>query len=325
MNSDSSLTPESLKERIIRWFPSFDGGSDPVVHIDTTDFFRIGYGDVLVLADTPYLIRQNAKEGRFGLDDEEKFWVKRGVDLNTGQRKIIKLVFYERFTAHVGGIAFQCFRSPKKEARILSLVRGHSHFMQGFSAEDSAGNPLRVLDVIVGPTLPKMVDKIEGGHEAYFHDKFPGILDNFIKSVEAIRFLHDHGEKHGDIRRDHIFVDRDTGAYRWIDFDFNYAHRENIYGYDLFGLGNILIYLAGKGDLLLQDLLHENHPAFDSLVEEDRNIVFHNRLANLKKIYPYLPEALNRILLHFSKGANWFYEHTKQLLEDLAEARAQLT
>ena len=44
------------------------------------------------------------------------------------------------------------------------------------------------------------------------------------------------GEKHGDIRRDHIIIDRESGNYRWIDFDFNYRHRENIYGYDLFGI-----------------------------------------------------------------------------------------
>ena len=50
---------------------------------------------------------------------------------------------------------------------------------------------------------------------------------------------------------------------------------------------------------------------------QDRNIVFNHRLANLKKIYSYIPESLNRILLHFSVGANWFYEHVDQLLEDL--------
>jgi hypothetical protein len=37
----------------------------------------------------------------------------------------------------------------------------------------------------------------------------------------------------------------------------------------------------------------------------------------LKKVYPYIPESLNRILMHFSIGANWFYEHVDQLLEDL--------
>jgi hypothetical protein len=46
-------------------------------------------------------------------------------------------------------------------------------------------------------------------------------------------------------------------------------------------------------------------------------------VANLRKVYPYIPEALNKILLHFSKGANYFYENTGQLIEDLEAYRAQ--
>jgi hypothetical protein len=42
-------------------------------------------------------------------------------------------------------------------------------------------------------------------------------------------------------------------------------------------------------------------------------------VANLKKIFPYIPESLNQVLMHFSKGANWFYENTAQLLSDLEE------
>ena len=82
------------------------------------------YGDVVVLNGHPYLIRHNAKEGRFGIDDDVKFWVKRAIDLKTGDLKILKLVFYEKFTSTIGGIAFECFRSPRKEARILDLVAG---------------------------------------------------------------------------------------------------------------------------------------------------------------------------------------------------------
>jgi hypothetical protein len=114
-------------------------------------------------------------------------------------------------------------------------------------------------------------------------------------------------------------IDRDSGRYRWIDFDFNYRHRENIYGYDLFGLGNVLVFLVGMGDVLLRDLKKQDHPALSALGEKDVNIVFKNRVANLKKIYPYIPESLNRVLMHFSKGANWFYENTTQLLDDLRE------
>jgi hypothetical protein len=73
------------------------------------------------------------------------------------------------------------------------------------------------------------------------------------------------------------------------------------------------------GDVLVPDLKKQSHPALDVLGEEDLNIVFNNRIANLKKIYPYIPESLNRVLMHFSNSANWFYENTTQLLDDLKE------
>ena len=137
----------------------------------------------------------------------------------------------------------------------------------------------------------------------------------------GIQFLHNHGEKHGDIRRDHILIDRESGHYRWIDFDFNYWHRENIFGYDLFGLGNVLVFIVGMGDVLVQDLNRKNHPALTALTDADLNIVFNHRVVNLKKVYPYIPQELNRVLLHFSKGANRFYETTDQLLNDLESCK----
>jgi len=311
-----------LRQKASRWLPLDQGLRRFRIHTDTTDFLRVEYGDVVVLGGWPYLILHNAREGRFGLDDEVKFWVKRAIDLESGRLKIIKLVFYEKFTSHIGGVAFNCFRSPKKEARILELVADHENFMHGYAIEDQQGNIVRVLDFIEGKTLHSLVSSLKLDHRTYFHDRFPGILKQFMECIEAVRFLHKNGEKHGDIRRDHIIVDRHSGRYRWIDFDFNYRHRENIYGYDLFGLGNMLMFLVGKGDILLWTLKQQEHPILDSLREEDLNIVINNRVSNLKKIYPYIPETLNRVLMHFSKGANWFYENTVQLLDDLGEYQA---
>jgi hypothetical protein len=54
------------------------------------------------------------------------------------------------------------------------------------------------------------------------------------------------------------------------------------------------------------------------------NIIFHNRVNNLRKIYPYIPQRLNRVLMHFSLGAEVYYEETHELLEDLGEAREDL-
>jgi hypothetical protein len=316
-----NLSQENLRQMACQWLPAHQVPHRFRVQSDTTDFFRVEYDDIVVLGGKPYLIRHNARGQRFGLEDEVMFWVKRAIDLRNGSLKIIKLVFYEEFTTRIGGIKFDCFRSPKKEARVLDLVEGHKNFMHGYSVEDKKGNLIRVLDFIKGKSLPAYVTNMDLDHQSYFYDQFPGILNNYIECVQAIRFLHEHGEKHGDIRRDHIIIDRDTGTYRWIDFDYNYHHGENIFAYDLFGLGNILVFLAGMGDTLLQDLSRQGHPALSELNEEDLNIVFGGRVVNLKKIYPYIPESLNRVLMHFSKGANWFYEKTEELLDDLQESR----
>jgi len=321
---DGPLSREDIHELVCRWMARPPQPGKLRIVTDTSDFFRLETGDVLLLEGRPYLMRSSVREARFGLDDEVKHWVKRAVDLITGQMKIVKLVFYEKFTATIGGIVFECFRSPRKEARILELVNDHPNFMHGRTMPDDHGNLVRVMDYIFGDSLAGRVADIEQDHRTYFYETLPGIMADYIRCVEAVRFLHEHGEKHGDIRRDHILIDTDSGHYRWIDFDYNYRHRENIYGYDLFGLGNVLIYVVGKGDVLLPDLRMQDPGILPRLTDEDFNIVFHNRVANLQKVFPYIPDSLNRVLLHFSRGANWFYEHTTQLIQDLQQAVADI-
>lgn len=291
---------------------------------DTSDFFRVDYDDVVILGERPYLVRNYEKEGRFAIEEQPKFWVRRAIDLLDGKTKIIKMVFHERFKAKVGEISFDCVRSPKKEARILDIVRGHHSFMQGFAVKDAAGNIIRIVDFIHGKTLAEHVLETGSNHEDYFYNHFACLLEEFIELVEAINFLHKHNEKHGDIRRDHIIKDNKTGKYKWIDFDFNYWHKENMFGYDLFGLGNVFIYLAGRGDVTVQQISKEGLSSSFNLNSNDLNIIFKNRIVNLKKIYGYIPESINLILLHFSRGAGVFYDKTEQLLTDLQEARNEL-
>ena len=291
---------------------------------DTTDFFRVDYDDVVILGGIPYFVRNNEREGRFGLDDEQKFWVKRARNLITGDVKILKWVFQERFEAKIGNLVYECVRSPRKEARILELVRGRPDFMQGETVLDTTGNQLRILDYIRGKTLGQITVETGKDHEDFFFHHYPRFLDDFIHIASAIRFLHENNEKHGDIRRDHIIRDDASGTYRWIDFDFNYRHGESRFGYDLFGLGNVLLFITGRGDITTYRLLRESPELLDRLTEDDVNIVFHNRVNNLKKIYPYIPEKLNRVLMHFSLSAPLYYEETKELLEDLGEAREEL-
>ena len=72
-----------------------------------------------------------AREGRFGLDEEPNYWVKRATDLTTGERKNMNLAFRETFDSRVGSTVFRCARSLEKESAILTKMRGHPHFMRG--------------------------------------------------------------------------------------------------------------------------------------------------------------------------------------------------
>jgi len=134
-----SLSQENLRQMASRWLSPHQMPQHFRIHTDTSDFFRVEYDDVVILKGRSYLIRHNAKEQRFGLEDEVKFWVKRAIDLRDGSLKIMKLVFYERFMSHIGDIEFERFRSPKKEARILELVSDHKNFMHGYSIQDEKG------------------------------------------------------------------------------------------------------------------------------------------------------------------------------------------
>jgi len=144
-----SMPPRTqIHQMAARWLAADSRPEDLRIHTDTSDFFALDAGDVVVLNGRPYLVRNSIREGRFGLEDEIKYWVKRAIDLASGAMRIIKLVFYERFEATIGGITFECFRSPRKEARILELVNDHPNFMHGSSVADEKGNIVRVLETI---------------------------------------------------------------------------------------------------------------------------------------------------------------------------------
>lgn len=302
------------RELLSRMAPDFPARHAGDIHVDTTEFMSIGYGDVIELADRHFLMLRDEAERRFGMEDP-KFWVKRCRCLETGERNILKMVFHESFPMTIGSMVVTCTRSPRKEARILDMVRGDARFMQGVTIPDAVGNPVRILDIVSGKRLDETIEALEIPHKAYFHDLFPDILARFIEACEAIRWLHDRGEKHGDIRRDHLYIRHDTGRYCWIDFDYTFDFQENPFGLDIFGLGNIIQFLVGMGQHTLQSVAP---PARAALEARDCSIMFPNRIVNLRKLFPYIPEALNNVLMRFSPEANIFYDTVEELVSDLS-------
>lgn len=296
------------------------------VFTDTTDFTSIDYGDIIAVEGRYFLITSYTKEGRFGVDEQIKPWVPKVEELVTGKHYIIKLVFRETFDMRLGQFSVTCYRSPEKEARILELVQGCPHFMQGETLVDAVGNLVRVLVPVNGNRLDKVIHS-ERSHDEYFSKELPMIFEQFLGCLRAIGFLHKKGFRHGDIRRDHIFVDRNTGLYYWIDFDYDFYLPEKPFALDLFELGNILIYLTGRGDYHPREILADptmGETVQQTLIPADFSLLSRNRVVNLQKLFPYIPDSLNNILLHFSAGADVFYETAAELEADLSSALKDL-
>lgn len=312
--------PQPARDLLARLAPDFPARHAGEIHTDTSQFMAIGAGDVIRLADRYFLVLRDEAERRFGLEDP-KFWVKRCRDLETGERKILKLVFHESFPMTIGSMTVTCTRSPRKESRILDLVHGDPRFMQGVTLPDDHDNPVRILDVVSGKRLDDRIEALDMPHEAYFRELFPNILSRFIEACQAIAWLHRQGEKHGDIRRDHLYVDYDTGRYCWIDFDYTFDFRESPFGLDLFGLGNILQYICGMGVHTVQSVRPEIAAA---ITPEDCSVMFGNRIVNLQKLFPYIPNELSNVLRRFSLAANVYYDNSEDLIRDLEQARQAL-
>jgi tRNA A-37 threonylcarbamoyl transferase component Bud32 len=307
--------PESLQRRIAE-ITGRPAERQARVLLDTSDFMAIDRGDVLRLAECDYLVLGTAREGRFGIDDQPKFWVKIAVDLTSGERKIIKLKFDEAFRSRIGNETFRCVRSAEKESEVLRAMRGHPSFMQGTTALDAAGNPVRILDFIHGPSLYEFLRGIEMPHREYCQTRLAAIMHSVIGCIEAISQLHLAGLHHGDIRADHILIETGSNRYIWIDFDYEVSDPS----YDLFCLGNVLLQVAGKGRHSVYDLGQRpgNYPDFKgSLLSTDMSLMFQHRVANLRKLFPYLSPDLNEILMRFSTGCSDPYRDFDELLTDL--------
>ncbi|MFK4764115.1 serine/threonine protein kinase [Desulfobaculum sp. SPO524] len=309
---------QEVRDLVRQFMPDFPLARCGKLYTDTTEFMDISYGDVMLLGGLHYMVLKEEVERRYGLEDP-KYWVKRCRVLETGERRIAKLVFHENFPLRIGAMEVRCFRSPEKEARILNLVRGDRRFMQGQPLHDSKGNIVRLLEIVHGRRLDSIVDGLEVGHREYFFQHLPGLLEKFIEAAEAIDYLHSRFEKHGDIRRDHLLIQHGSGRPCWIDFDYTFDFQENPFGLDLFGLGNILVYLVGQGDLIREVFAARGlgTPEEAGLEREDFSIVFANRVVNLRKLYPYIPEPLNNVLMHFSAGTYVFYESVEEFLAEL--------
>lgn len=320
MPTTDTPIPAHVAESLARHLAERGIRRRPRVFADTYDSMSIDFGDIINIKDNYYLITGFEKEGRFGIDDQLKYWVKKAINIVTNERCIIKCVFYETFQITVGTFKVTCYRNPDKESRVLALVQGREHFMQGYGIEDAAGNLLRVLEIIRGQRLDNYIFSLGETHLDYYENHMPSVLARFLDSLQAIAFLHANGLKHGDIRRDHIYVEHSTGTFKWIDFDYDFHMPERPYVLDLFGLANILLFIVGRGTFRHADLRMDpelGERVLATITDDDLSLLFNDRIVNLQKIFPYIHPELNNILMHFSHGTEVFYDTVEELYLDL--------
>jgi tRNA A-37 threonylcarbamoyl transferase component Bud32 len=285
---------------------------------DTSDWMRINRGDVLRVGGQDYVIKGNMREPRFGIDDQPKLWVFSAISLADGSEKIIKTVYDEEFYAHIGFLKIRCYRSQDKESAVMESCRNDARFMQGITAYDDENNNVRIIDYIRGKTFFHYLPDIKKKHEEYFHEDLGDILHNLKNAIEGIRYLHKNGLCHGDIRNDHIIIEQGSRLYRWIDFDLN----QDVNDFDLWSLGNILSYAVAKGILTFTHVLKSpdfsNHIK-QSLTAEDCSAFYEYRIMNLKKVYPYIPPKLSKLLNHFTIKPIAYYTGIDEFISDYEE------
>ncbi len=288
----------------------------PVAIIDNAESYTaIIPGVVLRVDGSDYYIQSDAKEGRFGIDDRPKLWVKYAFSLQDLSRKILKLEFHEKFETKLGAFTIRCARDPEKESKILETVAGNHRFMQGHTVYDHLGNNIRVIDFIRGKSLYNYLAALEQPHEQYFHETMPGVLQQVLGCIDALALLHEKGAQHGDIRNDHIIIEAGTGTYRWIDFDY----AANVLDFDIWSVGNIISYVVAQGSLTCREAqvaLNKGNSG-KSIDDSDSLMLLKHRMVNLRKLYPYVPRELNDMLMRFSSSTHKFYENVGQIADDL--------
>lgn len=290
--------------------------SDPRIFVDTSNYLDIDRGDILDLGGAFYLVLGNEHEGRFGLEEQPKYWVKHVLGLPGGEGYVVKLVFEESFTTRVAGNAFECTRSAAKEAHILEAVRDHPNFMHGRAVVDDGGNLVRIIEFIRGDTLLAHFGALGGlAHQEYTEQQLPHMLARIWHCFRGIAFLHERGLCHGDIRNDHIILDDSDGRARWIDFDFT---RPSL-AFDVWSLGNVLNCVLAKGFVTFHNLKLTRPDLAAQVDPSDASAFFAHRVMNVDKIYPWIPRQLVPMLRRFSVAGTTRYERADQVVADLGE------
>ena len=156
-------------------------------------------------------------------------------------------------------------------------------------------------------------------HETYFHEVLPGVLTNLLEAFRALNSSSTRrGSSTGMCGPTICSWSRPPAGMSGSTSDYEVSHSD----YDLWSLGNVLCFIVGKGNHHPNEVVCKpgNYPnplCGQELTNDDLLLSGQNRVANLAKLFPYIPLDLNRILMRFSAGTEAFYGSVEELVDDL--------
>ena len=210
----------------------------------------------------------------------------------------------------------------KMEARRIKKLqeRPIDHFVNGQTFEDSKGNIVNIFEHIEGETLHEVIQGIKVGHREYFKDHFPDLALKLLDLARALQELHERLKiTHSDIHLKNIIIQDGTRKPFLIDYDFPIMSERYS---DIEELGLSLLDLALKSTCAEGSHTLYDFPKLEFTGGElwDEEVIL-----NARKIYSYIPEDINNILLRFADDCENRYKTASEFADDLEKALRNMT
>lgn len=208
------------------------------------------------------------------------------------------------------------------ERDFFAKVPSHDNIVRGYSLVDESGDILIVTEFTEGEKLQDYLSEFGVDHKRYFLESFPEILNNFMGAIRGVEHIVKNGF-YNEFAIYHIWIDKKTGRYILFDFDLPSTELSKLQALKdlesstISNIGGSLCEIVAPLGIYEYEAVHDEEMYFDELGITDADFNEYNLLVDLQKVYPYIPDELNKILLRFGRDASNPYTSISELYSDL--------
>jgi hypothetical protein len=105
----------------------------------------------------------------------------------------------------------------QREMELTAKLYRHPGVIKAFDlGRDSNDNLYFVMEVVNGVELSSIIEDLKSGKKKRRHS-LPNLVELFIKSLDAIKYMHDQDVIHRDLKPDNIMIDEAYGNVKIMD------------------------------------------------------------------------------------------------------------